>query len=241
VGVGGLTVSQQQFAEINVVSGLGLAYSVGKFDGILGLAFKSISVDGIPTVFGNLIAQGLVQQQLFSVFLSNGDGTVGELLLGGIDTNHYTGSLQYIPVTSDSYWEVELNSFVVNGQSYTTANKAIIDTGTSLLAGPTAEVKNLAAAVGATPYWLNPNEYTIDCASIPNLPTITVTIGGISFNLTGADYVINVQNIECLFAVTGIDVPAPRGPLWILGDVFIRRWYTVFDVAGNRLGFAQSK
>jgi hypothetical protein len=51
VNVGGLEVQGQTFAEINVVSGLGLGYMLGKFDGILGMAFNTISVDDIPTVY----------------------------------------------------------------------------------------------------------------------------------------------------------------------------------------------
>ena len=47
----------QVFAEITDASGLGAAYKAGQFDGILGLAFDSISVGHVPTVFHNLVEQ----------------------------------------------------------------------------------------------------------------------------------------------------------------------------------------
>jgi hypothetical protein len=238
VTVGDLTIKAQTFAEVTDVSGLGLAYSAGKFDGILGLAFQTISVDHVVTPFQNIIAQNLVTEPVFGVYLSTADGTPGELTFGGIDSTHYSGSLVYVPLTNTTYWETHLDSMTLSGSPVTTATKAILDTGTSLLAGPSADVKALAAAVGATPFFLNPNEYTIDCSKISSLPDLSITLGGNTFTLTGADYTINVQNIECLFAFTGIDVPAPNGPLWILGDVFIRKYYTVFDYGKKRLGFA---
>jgi len=202
------------------------------------MAFQSISVDNIPTVFDNMETQGLVESSMFGLFLGATDGAVGELSLGGYDSSKFSGSLSWIPLISESYWEVALDGMTLGGNRITNATKAVLDSGTSIMAGPSADVAALATAVGAQPFPLRPSEYTIDCSLIPSLPVIAILLGGVQFTLTGAEYVLDVEGV-CLFGFTGVDIPEPRGPLWIMGDVFIRKYYTVFDNAGaGRLGFA---
>lgn len=234
VNVGGMSVTNFTFAEVTDVSGLGLAYSLSSWDGLLGMAFQTISVDGLPTVFSQLVAQNEVTEPIFAFYLES-SGQAGELSLGYADPAHYTGPITYIPLTSETYWEANLGALKVNGKPSTQATKVIFDTGTSLLAGPSADVKAIAAAVGATPFFLNPSEYTVDCSAISTMPNITFTLNGVDFNLTPLDYVINVENTECLFGMVGLDLPFPA---WIAGDVFLRKYYSIFDYGNQRVGLA---
>eukprot|EP00301_Raphidiophrys_heterophryoidea_P012996 c20328_g1_i1.p1 GENE.c20328_g1_i1~~c20328_g1_i1.p1 ORF type:complete len:398 (+),score=86.19 c20328_g1_i1:1-1194(+) len=236
VTIGDITVQNQQFAEITDVKGLGIGYTMGKFDGILGLAFPSISVDDILPPLENMYQQGLIGDNIFSFALGTADGQPGELDIGAIDTSRYTGDLTYIPLSNETYWALNLDTITVNGGSVTSAKRVIVDSGTSLLAGPVADVAKLAELVGAKKSRLNPSEYTISCSA--TAPDISVTIGGTTFSLASTDYIIN-GGLYCLFGVVGIDVPAE--PLWIMGDVFMRKYFTVWDYTNKQMGFALAK
>lgn len=237
VTLGKTPVAKQTMALVTDVSGLGAAFAIGHFAGILGLAWQSISVDNITTVFRNMVNQGLADP-VFSVYLSDTPGNDGELLLGGINTNHYSGDLIYVPLSSKTYWQVALDGFTINGKTVSTVKNGVIDTGTSLLAGPTSEVKAIAKLAGATPFLKG--EYLIPCSKKKDGVNFDIKIGGHTFTLTPTDYIIPDQTI-CLFGMIGLDIPAPHGPLWILGDPFIRKFYSVFDLKEGRMGFATAK
>jgi len=237
VTMAGLPIKNQLFAEVENASGLGmggLSYALGKFDGILGLGWDKISVDGVKTPFHGLVDSGELAKPEFAFYLgNNADGT---LVMGGTDPNHYTGDFSYVPLKKEDYWRIALDDVKLSGKSMSTTKDAIVDSGTSLLAGPKAEVVKIAAAVGATP--LVKGEYKIDCTK--TAPDLTFTLAGKDYTFTKAEYTIQSGSV-CLFAMMGIDVPAPNGPLWILGDVFMRKYYTVFDWGNKQLGFATAK
>jgi phytepsin len=319
LGIAGATVKAQQFAEITGEPGI--AFLAAGFDGVLGLAFDSISVDHVTPVWYNLMSQGLVNKAVFAFWLNRdinaGPGQGGELVLGGVDPSHYTGNFTFVPLTSETYWEFKVDSVGIGAKTFCKDCKAIADSGTSLLVGPTAIVKEINQLIGATGIftgecdqiieqygdqivqWLesgvtpeqvceqldlcpngalcgtcdtliyyaqmllankgtekevlqileevctlipSPNgESTVDCSKVADLPNINIGISGSNFVLTPSQYILNLTTAGeaiCLSGFIGMDIPAPYGPLWILGDIFMGAYYTQFDYGNRRVGFA---
>merc|ERR1712045_876040 len=87
VTVGSIDVKGQPFAEVSKVSfgPLNIAFAAGKFDGLLGLGFKSISQYQIPTPFEAMIDQKLIAESVFAFYLQDDASKMGELVFEGID------------------------------------------------------------------------------------------------------------------------------------------------------------
>jgi hypothetical protein len=239
VTVGTLSVPQQSFAEVTDASGLGAAYAIGKWDGIMGLAWPSISVEGQVPVFQNLVAANPGLKPEFAFYLPDSASVNGQLDLGGDNPAHYTGNLVTIPLTNETYWEGKLDSLELGSTTLVSNVRFVADSGTSTLTAPTAVVTQIANLIGATQ--LLPGRYTVDCSKVSSLPELHVNLNGNKFTLQGSDYVINDMDVECILGIMGLDLPPQLGEILIMGDVFMRKVYTVFDVKNKQLKMAYAK
>lgn len=233
LNIGNVKLENVTFAEITTASGLGNTYSLGKFDGIFGLAFDSISVDSIETPFHKMVDQRLVTKKIFSFYFGNDEN--GVLTIGGFDSTKFVGEINFIPLIQETYWKIKLDNIYVNGKYFGKGESAIVDTGTSLITGPSFYIQQLASELGIRKFL---GQYVTDCNK--KLADINITINGETYSLSSKDYLIQDNGI-CIFGFMELDIPPPNGPLWILGDVFIRKFYTVFDYGNYQVGFAHVK
>ncbi|KAK6357126.1 Vacuolar protease A [Orbilia javanica] len=234
--IGDITVKNQLFAEATKEPGL--AFAFGKFDGILGLGYDTISVNKIPPPFYEMISQGLVDEPVFAFYLGREEDQ-SEAVFGGIDKSHYTGDITWVDVRRKAYWEVAFDSITFGDQTSELESwGAVLDTGTSLITLPSDYAEMLNAQIGATKGWNG--QYTVPCEEVPNLPDLTFNLGGTNFTIEATDYTLQIQG-SCISAITPLDMPARLGPLAILGDAFLRKYYSIYDVGNNRAGLAKAK
>ncbi|ATY66780.1 vacuolar protease A [Cordyceps militaris] len=236
VSIGDLTLKNTDFAE--ATNEPGLAFAFGRFDGILGLGYDTISVNHMVPPFYQMIKQKLLDEPVFAFYLgSEEEGS--EAVFGGVDKNHYEGKIEYIPLRRKAYWEVDFDAIAFGKEVAELENTGVIlDTGTSLNTLPSDLAELLNKEIGAKKGF--GGQYTIDCAARDKLPDITFTLAGSNYTLPATDYILELGG-SCVSTFTPLDMPPPAGPLAILGDAFLRRYYSVYDLNKNAVGLARAK
>lgn len=239
VQVGDIKIKGQDFAE--ATSEPGLAFAFGQFDGIMGLGYDTISVNKIVPPFYSMLAQGLLDEPVVAFYLSdtNDEGDESEAMFGGVNKEHYTGDLVRIPLRRKAYWEVSLDG-ISFGEDHAELEDTgvILDTGTSLIALPSGLAEILNKQIGAKKSWNG--QYTVECKKKSSLPDVSFTLTGHNFTIGPDDYILEVQG-SCISSFFGMDIPEPVGPLAILGDSFLRKWYSVYDYGTDSVGLARAK
>lgn len=235
VTLGGLHVQNFLFGEMTHLS---FNFATAKFDGILGMGWAAISVDKLPTVFDDMISQKVVDDGSFSFYLTEKPNAEGSaLVLGGVDQKYYTGSFNYHPLKAENYWLIDLADIKIGTTSVKPSGSVngIVDTGTSLMVGSKALVDPILSAIGY--------KQQIPCEQVPNLPNFGLTIGSVNYSLPARMYILEITifgQTQCLVGFQSLDFPPSFGTALIMGDSWIKYYYTHFDVAQERVGFARA-
>lgn len=204
-----------------------------KFDGVLGLGLRSMSQGENFNVMEQFANSQVLSQPLFSVFMSDLDSELSEISFGQVKSEHLASNLVWADVARDSgYWEVQVKDISINSEALNLCTDcyAAVDTGTSELAGPSEVITALAEKL----------QVRTDCSNFDQLPHLGFEIAGHVLNLEPRDYVDKTGG-RCEVSLMPLDVPPPKGPLFILGIPFLQKFYTAYDQTNRRIGFAVAK
>jgi cathepsin D len=208
-------------------------FSSFAFDGVLGLALVSMAQSMEFSLMSRLTEQSALKSPVFSVFLSESDGETSEITFGDIKQEHMASELFWVPVTGVAgYWEVTIEDVTLNNtrQGICKDCRVAVDTGTSQLAGPTDIIRELSKALNVQ----------ADCQNFASLPKLGFIIGGRILSLSPNEYVSN-DGTYCDVSLMDLDVPPPKGPLFVFGIPFLQKYYTVYDHANSKVGFAVAR
>lgn len=217
--------------------------NVGEDDGIMGLGFSSNP--STPTFWEDYIRTNPSASPVFSYYIDLTE-THGFITFGGMDLNRFRGPLYWAQGTAlQNAWALELNSLIVGTRSIPLGESSLkvkVDTGTSLANFPNdiANALNQALGIGYVTLANGKSVRGVPCPSgvKPSLPSFTMNFGNVPLEFTPNEYLYyqvgTRDQILCLSGFIGAD---RRGSA-VLGNVLLRRFYTVFDQSSRKIGFA---
>ena len=249
LSIAGYTIKNQIFAETTNFS-INFQDRDEPLDGIIGLGYTSLSVSGQMTLMDNLIQQKLITKKLFSFVLVDhneqskhiNNNIHSRFIIGEPDMSYAPNGLTYIPIVPDlGMWLLMLQSIHINSinqYNICTVQRpcaALIDTGTSFIGLPEMHYNQLVNNIihDRPDCKLHDTQLYCTLNTYAYLPTISFIMNNVEFYLDPAQYMIG--NV---LGIMSIQSKSPDIDWIILGDTFIKTYYTVFDMDNNRIGLA---
>jgi len=227
VGIGNLKLEGFKF---------GAAFQYADFSSLTELS----GVAGLPyipdeetstNIVQYMYEHGLIPEESFSIYLSKTPQGSSQLIFGGVDMKLAASEFKYYPLIEESYWMTPIRGFGLNKTAKPRNDMlAIIDSGSSLILGSPEIIKPILDFL---------DDY--DCEDdFDELPPLIVNIHGDIYEIPPEVYVIPDSRRTCFYGLKATQFPSYMGKVVILGDVFMRAYYTHFDKAHDRIGFAKA-
>mmetsp|Transcript_52208 Transcript_52208/g.121878 ORF Transcript_52208/g.121878 Transcript_52208/m.121878 type:complete len:441 (-) Transcript_52208:120-1442(-) len=203
------------------------------FDGVLGLALSGMTQGPNFSIMNRMEQVGNLRKAIFAVFLSDSDDEDSEITFGDLKEDRMVGDMFWVPVSRHTgYWQVQMEDIAFDNkrQSLCSDCQVAVDTGTSMLAGPSRVIEALTDRL----------QVASDCSNYESLPDLGFIVAGHVMNLKPAEYV-DSSGGACSLSLMSLDVPPPNGPLFIFGDPFLRKFYSAYDRHNKKVGFAVAR
>jgi cathepsin E len=250
----GLTIPKQSIGVASTSTGF------QGVDGILGIGPVDLTLDTlspatnspIPTVTDNLFSSGVISTNSIGISFNptNSENALnGEITWGGTDSSKLTGAITFTPITGTSpaseFWGINQSIRFGTSTSILATTAGIVDTGTTLVLIATNAFTKYKTATGGVLDNAT-GLLKISSTQFANLQSLFFLIGGTNFELTANAQIwprtLNPDiggvagNIYLVVADLGTN--SGEGLDFINGFAFLERFYSVFDTANKRIGFA---
>jgi len=241
------------------------------FEGILGLAFPSMSARHVPPFFDNVMHQNVLGgHNELSFYMTKLPTQGSAVFFGGVDQRFFEGEINYFPVTQEHYWSLDLIDFKIGEKSHTEflqtgegdgdgtgpshhsnfiefkstgqrVSRLILDSGTTYFTAPPGLFSKIMDRL--------PGAKCDEVHDYPSLHYVLKDVDGKVHDIAIPPSVYMVSSYGdgwCDLSFMEIPVPDEYGPAFIFGEVFMREWYTVFNrrsgAPGSAMvGFAKAK
>ncbi|CDU85198.1 hypothetical protein YYC_02932 [Plasmodium yoelii 17X] len=225
-----------KFIEVTQTDDLEPIYTASEFDGIIGLGWKSLAVGNVEPVIVEMKKRGQIENAVFSFYLPEAEKSIGYFTIGGIEESFYTGDLTYEKLTNESYWQINLD--VAFGIVTLDNANIIVDSGTSAITAPSDFLEKFLNTIMSIPVPFLPLRIVL--CDDRNLPTLKFTSKNTTYTIEPKHYLLELDPMAeiCAVAIVDVDIDPKT---FILGDVFFKKYYTVFDYDNSRVGFALAK
>ncbi|KAH7715582.1 CBN-ASP-1 protein [Aphelenchoides avenae] len=223
-----------RFAVINKPAE-GLAY--WPMDGIIGMAFPPLADPRTDPPYTQI-------QSLFTVWMDGRhlpSGSIGgQVTFGDLDSTHCNNNYySYTDVHAEKFWQIPVDQFAISSYKFAQTQQAFLDTGTWWLAFPPAQIFAIIAATNAD-FELFGGMYTVECNA--QLPDIILSISGDTYIISKDQFTLPIGKGLCWLRINFYDVATtdPNAPTTVLGQPFLKKRCVAFDVAKQRVGFADA-
>ncbi|EAR90449.2 eukaryotic aspartyl protease (macronuclear) [Tetrahymena thermophila SB210] len=234
VSVGNYTLKQFQIDEAQNVTGFIFKYF--KTSGIFGLSYQMRN-STIP-FFQQYLQQNPGSNISYAFYYTEKHGGEGSaLFIGGYDPYYAVSPFYYYPLVQEELWTIGINCVKFQNQTFN-ISLAIVDTGTPILTGPSMLMNAIFQSLP------NKGERVVDCSTIKQYPAIHIVIGNQTYTLNGDEYILQIKSqgqYGCLLGLKAIDLDEPTPNALLIGDVFMRKYFTNFDLSGKQIGFALAR
>lgn len=220
-----------------------------KWDGVVGLG-QAVSEAPEFNVFQMLANSSTpkMNKPIFAVFLGRSMTDDSEITFGGVREDRMNGPMTWVDVSEEGYWQFQFTDFAVDGKATGICDRygkrgcqAVLDTGSSLMMGPSYDLGKVLKMINFG------NDTTTNCTAKTKFPKLGFMIAGKMFEMDPDDYMDREYDASlpkgtdsCWAHLMPIG-DTGRGPIFVLGMPFLRKFYTAYNIEEKKIGVAVSK